>query len=276
MINTGTLSLERLVRTELPPLPGSVMRIHGMLSDMNVSQSAIANAISLDPTLATKVLRLANSPLYSLERRVTNLSAAVSAIGNHALAETLLVSGVNDSFGGRLLNSSVGKYIWFHLLSTAMAASELVKLAGLRGADEAFSCGLLHDIGKLILLRADPSFYVRMMERGRAGEDLPQLERAILGFDHAELGATAAELWKLPGPVCTMIRFHHEPQKATEGMAITRIINIADRLVHLKMESQEIDDLLFSETVLGFGFSAAQFETIWEHLIVRLRELTRA
>ncbi len=273
MTQTGTFTLSHLVKTELPPLPGSVMRISSMLQDMRVSQNAIAHAISLDPILASRILRLANSPIYSLQRTVTNLTMAVSAVGNRAISESILISGVGDSFGLKVMSSVTGKKVWFHLLATALAASDLCRLAKLRGSEEAFTCGLLHDIGKLILLRADPSFYETVLERGADEGDLSSVEQEVFGFDHAELGFLAAESWRLPSPVCTMIRYHHRPAMAQDALAMMSILSVADGLVTIKQAGGEVSGLLNTQAAVSFGFNEIQFDYIWDNLVDRLREL---
>lgn len=247
-----------------------------MLQDYNLSQRAVADAISQDPVLSLKILRLANSPIYAQQRTVANMTDAVAAVGNTSISEALMISGIGDTFGNRILNSEAGRDIWFHLLATAMTASEMSRLAKLRGAEEAFSGGLLHDIGKLILLKADHPRYVNVIDLGKRAEDLRMIEREVFGFDHAELGFRAAESWNLPAAVCDMIRWHHEPALATEAIAVTRIVSLANSLTDLKSRDLDIDDLLYSDAVMGFGFSVAQFEEIWENVLIRVRDVMRS
>ena len=276
MLFTTDFTLETLVKTELPPLPGSVMRISAMLQDYNISQRAVANAIGQDPALSMRILRLANSPIYALQRTISNMTDAVAAVGNNSISESLMITGIGDSFGSRVLNSEAGREIWFHLLATAMTAGDMCRAAKLRGADEAFSGGLLHDIGKLIFLKADPARYFNVIELSKKEGDIRHIEREVFGFDHVELGSRAAEAWSLPEAVCDMIRCHHEPHLATEGIAVTRIVSLANSLANYKKQGLEIDDLLWSEAVLGFGFTTAQFEEIWENTLVRIREVMRS
>ncbi|CAN5421803.1 HDOD domain-containing protein [soil metagenome] len=272
-METEFFTIERLVKTELPPLPASVMRISAMLSDMNISQNAVADAISLDPILSTRILRLANSPVYGQHGTVTNLTKAVSAVGNNAISEALLINGISDSFGRKILSSDAGKEIWFHLLATAMAAGEICRIANMRGVDEAFSCALLHDIGKLILLRADAPFYIKLMERGMIEGDLTAVEREVFGFDHAELGAEAALTWNLPPAVCHMIRYHHQPAKVSAGVAMAHIINIADQLVTLKSEGSDMEPLASLESVKNLQLNAEKLDAVWHTIAVRLNEV---
>lgn len=268
-----TFSIERLIKTELPPLPVSVVRVTALLAVFDTSEQTIAEAISLDPILSSRILRLANSPIYALHGTVTNLASAVSTVGNTSIAEMLLISGISDSFGQKILNSPAGKKIWFHLIATAMAASEICRMSGLRGADEAFSCGLLHDIGKLIFLRADAPLYTSLLARAAEGGDISTLEIAEFGFDHAELGADAAVSWQLPGAVSHMIRFHHHPAKASAGVAMAHILNIADSLVNLKTADAPLDEFLRCEPISTFGLDADKFDTIWATVSERLGEV---
>lgn len=278
-MNPEYFSIDRLVKTELPPLPVSVMRLTALLSDFNNSQNTIATAISYDPILSARLLRRANSSLYALQGTVTNLGSAVSAVGINAITEMLLIGGIGDAFGRNILNSEVGKKIWLHLVASGVAASEITRLAGMRGADEAFSCGLLHDIGKLIMLKADANYYIELMERARGEGGLSAVEQKVLGFDHAELGAEAAVSWNLPEAVCHIIRFHHHPSKATSGIAMAHIVNIADEFVTIKMGSvdtdtdAEMDEFLKSESLANLGLDTARFGKIWETVEQRLDEM---
>ena len=186
------------------------------------------------------------------------------------------MSGVSDSFGRRILSSPDGKEIWSHLLATAMTAAELCRVAQMRAADEAFSCGLLHDIGKLILLRADAPCYSEILAKGERVGNLLEVEQRAFGFDHAELGAAAAVSWELPGAVSHMIRFHHEPKQATAGLALAHTLHTADTLVHLKEKDLPMSGFLNSGSVETFGLTAIQFDTIWDTVSAKLNEVTTA
>jgi putative nucleotidyltransferase with HDIG domain len=272
---TNTITVESLIEAELPPLPGSVMKISALLQDYNVSQTVIANAISLDPMLSSRLLRLANSPIFSLERTVSSIGTAVAAVGNNTISECLLIGGIGDSFGSEILNSAVGREIWTHLLATGMVAGDMCRLARLRGADEAFSGGLLHDIGKLLLLKSDPTLYTCVLELAKADGDLRSAEIDAFGFDHAEVGGLAAAAWNLPSAVCDIVRFHHEPSQASEAVALTHVINLADLLVNLKNNGFASDEILQFDVAVGFGFTAAQLDAVWEDVAIRLQEVLR-
>lgn len=275
MPNFEALTLPALIKTKLPPLSSSVMRISSMLQDVNISRNAIADAIGLDPMLASRVLRLSNSVIYSPQKTVTTLPAAVAAIGNRAIYEIVVMSAAGDSFGKEINDSDVGRDIWFHSLAVAMMAGDLCVMAKMRGADEAFACGLLHDIGKLLFLKADAEYYNEVMERSKDEGGMEAIEKKVFGFDHARLGAAAAAEWHFPGPVCDIILGHHEPARASGGMVLTRLVHIADELAYLKKEGLEMNELVHSDDVAAFGFTWAQLDEVWDNFVTRLNEIAR-
>jgi putative nucleotidyltransferase with HDIG domain len=277
MLNSVDLqffSIDNLIKTGLPPLPASILRISNLVADLNVSQHRIADAIALDPVISSRILGLANSAIYGLHGTTTNLTEAVSVVGNRAISEQLLVCGVNDAFGRKILNSPTGRTIWIHSLATALAANEICRRARLRGADEAFSCGLLHDIGKLILLRADAPFYSDLLKSGEEVGDISVVERRVFGWDHAELGAAAGLSWKLPGPVCHMIRYHHEPDQTTAGVALAHVLQTADEFVNSRIAFDDPEVFMSDTKISKFNLDADAYDDIWDHVTVRLSEMT--
>lgn len=277
MLNTIDLqyfSIENLVKTGLPALPSTVMRVSTLLADFNVSQHRIAEAISLDPVISSRILSLANSPIYALHGTITNLTEAVNVVGNGAIAQQLLVCGVSDAFGRKILDSPAGRTIWVHSLATGLAASEICKMAKMRGAEDAFSCGLLHDVGKLILLRADSPFYTELIEQGERAGDISMIEKRILGFDHAELGAAAGIAWKLPGAVCHMIRNHHNPGNSTAGVALAHVLQTADQFVKSRIAFEDPDYFFAANEFRKFGLGEVEFDDIWDNVTLRLSEMT--
>ena len=267
-------SVANLVKTGLPPLPSSILRIQTLISDMNVSRQKVADAISLDPVISSRILSLANSPIYALHGTITNLTEAVGVVGNNAISEMLLVCGVSDAFGRKILDSPTGRSIWIHSLATALAASEICRQAKMRGADEAFSCGLLHDVGKLILLRADAPFYSDLLKSGEEVGDISVIEQRTLGFDHAELGAAAGIAWKLPGPVCHMIRYHHQPSKTTAGVALAHLLETADQFVKNRVAFEDPSAFFSNEQLKKFDLSEDQFDDIWDDVTLRMSAMT--
>lgn len=270
------INLDAVVRAKLPPLPGSVLHITKMLQDYTVSQARLAEAIGYDPMLASRVLRLANSPMYPFQQNVTKLTTAVGAVGNKAIYELLMMGTMADAFGKEIRNSVIGREIWLHALAVAISAREICELMGMRGTDEAFSCGLLHDIGSLLLFRAEPVAY-QVLAGDHDHYDLSGAERDVFGVDHAQVGALAARRWNLSDAVANMILYHHNPCDAPHATAITHIINVADRMSFLKNERRELDAEFFeSPSVVLLKLDKERLEETWEKVVVNLREVIKA
>lgn len=276
MLTAEKIDLDAIVKAKLPPLPGSILRISALLQDVNVSQRKIAEAISYDPMLASRVLRLANSPIYPFQQSVTSLTSAVSAIGNRAIYEIVLLGAVTDSFGREIRNSVIGRDIWLHSLAVALVSRELCLMLQMRGTEEAFSCGLLHDIGGLLLFRYDSTRFTEILSQCPR-DDTTLMEKEIFGFDHAQLGALAARRWNLSEPVCNMILYHHNPTDASQALFMTYIINVADQLTYIKNQKLPIDEgFLSSASIIMLGLKAHQLENIWEKVLVNLRDIIKA
>lgn len=276
MQTVAKIDLDEIVKLKLPPLPGSVMKISTLLQDMNVSQHKITEAISYDPMLAARVLRLANSPIYAFQQNVTSLSTAVTALGNKPIYEMLLMGMVADSFGHEIRNSAIGRDIWLHALAVGFASRELCSLLGMRGTEEAFSCGLLHDIGSLLLFKANPLAYIEIFNQGDR-DNLSPIEKAVFGFDHAAVGAVAANHWNLSDPVCFTILNHHTPAESHQAIFLTRIIHVADSLSYLKNQKSPLDqEFISSPFVESLGFTAEQLDKVWEKVVENLREVIKA
>jgi putative nucleotidyltransferase with HDIG domain len=266
VVNAHEIDIEQLVKTKLPPLPGSIIKISELLRDVNVSHKAIASAIGYDPLLSTRILRLANSPMYALQRRVATIGAAVSAIGLKAVYETVLLGVAADSFAKEIRQSKTGRAIWEHLLAVAFVSRELGHILGIRGAEESFTCGLLHDIGKILLLRADPQRFAQI-ENKHDEEMMLEWENALFGYTHAQVGALVAHRWGLPEAVCYVILNHHNPSQARQAMLVAHIVNVADEIANLHgygLRSPGNDvSLMYSESVILLNLTPEQLKTAW-------------
>lgn len=265
-----------VVKTQLSPMPASMLKISGLLNDPNGSPRAVAEALRLDPVLAARVLRLANSPAYALERRVADLRTAVVAVGNQAIDDIILMSLTREAFAPEIRNSSIGREIWLHALASGFAAREICRELSMRDTEEAFSCGLLHDIGKLLLWRAEPDFYSSILT-DTPHDKVYLAEREYFGFDHAQVGAIAAQSWNLPSSICGVVLYHHEPELAVEAVALTNIVNIGDNLAYHKLNDMPLDiEYLLSHSVVSLAIRADQLETVWEKVLICLDEVAAA
>jgi putative nucleotidyltransferase with HDIG domain len=266
MIATETIQLEALVKSELPPLPAVAARVAALTQDLNSSARSIADALGCDPSLGARVLRAANSPLYYLERDVTTLTMAVNALGNENLNQLVLASAVVDAFQRKGHTSKVETTLWEHSIAVGLAARHIMMLLGLRGTEQGFICGLLHDIGKLLLLRYSPEAYCQLISDYKEGDFLSD-ERAIFGYTHAQVGAYAAQTWSLPNAITQAISAHHEPSQAEHNVLTARVIDVADALANqggMGLCAASDRDLMEWESVIALRLTREQLTEVWE------------
>ncbi len=122
--------------------------------------------------------------------------------------------------------------LWRHSVAAAVSASVVAEISG-REKPVAFTAGLLHDIGKLVLASAERESYARLIQRAKAeGALLSELERSALIMDHAELGGELMHRWNLPPDVVAAVRFHHELNAAPKYMELTAIVQVGDVIAH--------------------------------------------
>src|ERR1043165_3394475 len=225
------MDIESLISMELPPLSNSAMRVSTLALDLNASPRSIAEAIGYDPALSARILRAANSPLYAMERNITTLPSAVITLGNQTLYALAIISTASDTFDEQIRKRPAGRKLLEHLVSSGLVARELSRILNMRGTDEAFLCGLLHDIGKLVMLKRNEELYLQVDEVSDEEQALI-LEQELFGFTHAQVGGMIAKRWGLPEAICYAIYSHHQPSEASQHIFMARLVDVANQLAH--------------------------------------------
>ena len=264
MITTARIDIDSLVETRLPMFSTSAMRVATLAQDINASTRAIADTIGYDPALAASVLRAANSPLYNAERDVTALPVAVSTLGNDAIYHLMMLHASAVAFGTRRTKTEM--ILWEHSLAVGVTAREVSRALGMRGVEESFLCGLLHDIGKLLLLNHDAEGY-EAVQRCDSESQLLDREQAAYGYTHAQVGALVARRWNLPEQVSHVIYYHHQPSDGASAMLTARVVDVADSLVNcagIGMRDESGRDLSHDESVIAFDLTAEQLDDLWQ------------
>lgn len=236
-------------QVNIPTLPAVVQRINRMMADPEVGLRDLGREIAKDAPIATKVLRIANSAFYGLREKVVSTEHAASVLGLRVLKNIVLQASVIAQFehlakqGGFDLDAQ-----WNHSIQTARLAQELTRASGQEfalGPDEFYSCGLLHDIGKVVLLDNLTKDYLVVIEKARkAGAPLFETEDEELGFDHAAIGARVAERWGLPQVLVNAIGRHHEPiMNLVREEPAAAVVAAANTISHRLEENAEVEAL---------------------------------
>lgn len=228
------LSLESIVEAvnDLPALPSVVTRVIQLTDDPNSTAQDINNVLNQDQAITARVLRLANSAFYGYTRRINTVTDAVVFMGFKTIRSIVIAASVSD-----ILNQEIAGYaleygeLWKHSQCTAMAARLIARKVKFPTLDLAYTAGLLHDIGKVILNRTMKDAYFEVVEKVSEGEiPFNQVEDEILGFNHAVVGAKVAAKWNLPDQLVEAIAMHHDPDNATVNPKLTAIIHMADAI----------------------------------------------
>lgn len=204
------LTLDEMVAgvAELRPLPAVAFRVLELSDDGKFSAHELASLIASDQALTSKVLRLANSPFYGFARRITTVRDAVVLLGFRAVRQaTLAACVVGDA---RRSSNMDYEAFWQFCVATGMLAEVLARTEG-RYQDQAFTAGVLHQVGVLALDQFRADLLRAVIERSAGGDARAVAEREVLGFTTAELGGALADHWGFPGDLVAAIGQHHRP-----------------------------------------------------------------
>jgi len=193
-----------------PSPPAIAQQIIALAGDPDIDISQVAAAISRDPGLAAKLLRVANSALYSRQRKSTNLRQALIVLGLHGATTLALGFSLVGTYRGLRSNGVDYDRYWRRAILSASAARCFGALQNASAVEDIFLAALLQDIAILGVDRSAPDFY-RDLPRNASHREFPAHETARLGIDHAELGAWLLEYWKLPEPLCRAVAWSHAP-----------------------------------------------------------------
>ncbi|MCE5230746.1 HDOD domain-containing protein [bacterium] len=194
---------------DLPLISTVASEALDLLQDPEANNQKLEDLICKDPALAARVLRTANSPFYSGRTGVTSISNAIFRLGMRNLRNVIVVAATGEFFNDS--DPSV-QFLWNHSMATAMASTYLANALSFSQQNEVFIAGLLHDIGKLIIMRQYPDVYGPMIQQSIAsGTPMHELEDENFNFfNHMMVGGLVIRKWKLHDSVSEVARFHHD------------------------------------------------------------------
>lgn len=220
-------------KIDLPSVPATLARIIQITNSPDASAEKVAAVVMLDQSLATKVLRIANSALYGRRVRAETISDAVVTLGFSSIRNLAASASVVDAlFPKQMFPGFSWDDMWVHSVTCAVGSEVIYsRVARTSGAEVAFVAGLLHDVGKLILARALPERFRQVVEACKDYNfTMSQAERNLLSTDHAKIGGELAQGWQFPEILCDGIAHHHSPQDACEHEDIARAVGAANML----------------------------------------------
>ena len=197
---------------DLPTPAAIVYELDQVLGDKGSGTALLGEIIERDMSLSAKLLKLANSSYYGLMGQVDSISRAVMVLGVDMVKNVALTSSVFDVFNKKLNAGSNIQELSRHSLVCAIASKALVSEAEGEIGGKAFLCGIMHDLGKIILVLNNMAIMEDAEHVEYGGRSLCELEKELMGFTHADVGALLAEKWNLPQEICDAIKNHHSPE----------------------------------------------------------------
>jgi HD-like signal output (HDOD) protein len=270
MIST-TAELEDLVdgTVTIPTMPTVLSEINAIFASPDGSAKDAAKVIEKDPAIATRVLRLVNSSFYALKNPVSNINLACSIVGLKVIKNVVVQATVLQTFGG---TASVGGFdaawLWDHSFKTAVACRLLAEKSAVNSGlakEDAYTCGLIHDIGKLILIESQGDRFVEAFELANKHRlPLARAEGEVFGFNHAHVGGLLANRWKLAPGVQAAVMYHHSPATNPEDWARGFLVKAANTVAHAAAATSGgyVGDTLPEESMAALGLEPAQLAEI--------------
>jgi putative nucleotidyltransferase with HDIG domain len=221
---------------EIPPLPAAAFELLELTNDIHANAGKATSILGKDPALSLKVLKAANSCKYGYSRHIGTVSQAVVILGFKGLRSMILGLAIYKFLDKK--SDPYCQHLWNHLLITACLSKMITTKLGQEDPELGFLCGLIHDIGKAVLINKEPEIYSQLTERSDL-EHIPlyQVEQNILGFTHADLGREICRSWQLPGILVRNVSLHHnkffskvDPEEKND---LLQTVIVADNLAKL-------------------------------------------
>ncbi|HWD38037.1 MAG TPA: HDOD domain-containing protein [Fimbriimonas sp.] len=281
-VNETMLTLSDIVRktSDLPSSPNVALAAMRYATDPDASAAGMAKIICQDSSLVVRVLRLANSAFYGLQREVVNVSDAVVMLGLRTVRHLALLASTYPWMTRPLPGYGLGpREMWIHSLSVGVGAQVVAEKSGRVNPDLVFTAGILHDLGKTALsvwLDNKVNAMARLAELQETTFDV--IERKVLGFDHQDVGAYMGEAWNLPKPLVMAIRTHHRPLETTEYAEVVYCVHVADylsRAMGLGIGGDSMSYDFKEETLFGLHLSYSQMDQLADEMLDRYEKQER-
>ena len=216
----------------LPAIPTVMIEVSKLLDNTSTSANELGKLVAKDQGLVAKILSVANSPLYGLPRKVSTIDFAIIILGFEHLKDIVMALTVLESLKGPESPRWDRKAYWIHSLMVASASKRIADDIGYQKSGEAFTAGLLHDLGIAVIQRNFIKEFNTILDLVEK-ESIPHLEAEVnvMGVTHQEIGDFLSEKWKLPETLTKSIANHHYPLKSV-NQKLSAIVHLADYMTY--------------------------------------------
>lgn len=228
----------------IPTLPEVVMRLSSMIDDPNTGLREIGQTVREDAAMAARLLRIANSASSGLREQVLSVEQAASALGARTVRNLAMQASVMQMFESLPKTPELDiQLTWKHAILTAQTCQALASACNIGlplAADEYYTCGLIHDLGKLVLFSCLGEGYLDVLRHARVdGRAVHLVEDELLGFNHIDMGARIALRWGLPQVLIDAIQFHHGPILRIRDDPSIAVVALADQMAYRVQSGHE-------------------------------------
>ena len=263
---------------KITPVSGTLARLLEVVENPDSSVSDVVEVIQYDPAITGELLKLCNSAAFGLARKVHSVHEAVCYLGTRKVMQLVVAIYGNAVLSGEQRGYGLEPGIlWKHSVAVALAASHLAHQTMPEEGGVAFTAGLLHDIGKVVLNEYVGREFAEIVRRvSEQGLSFAEAESQVLGFSHAEIGARLAERWSLPEPLVRAIRWHHEPQALDPPDVLVDTVYLADSVCMMLGIGLGTDGLNYradAEVLHRRGLRLGQLEICAANLIGELKDV---
>ncbi len=266
------ISLDIIMGTieKLIPVPQMAFNIAHMLSDEGIDIGVIAEEIKKDQVLSAKILRLCNSAYMGLSRKIASIDNAILYLGSKTLLQMVVTAQIENIYHTSEKGYSLCRGGMFH---HALATARLCRALAMHhygiDPDIAYTAGLIHDIGKVVLdqyiAALQPLFYRMIMEQK---EDSSLLERKMIGIDHCHAGLMLADAWNLPDVLKDVILFHHAPFSTESTRELVNLVYLADVFTAKFLSGLELEQVDTGNIQRSLDILRMNPQTVYDNLSV--------
>jgi len=263
---------------EIQPLPETVLRLINVLNDMNSTIHHIVETIKYDQAITAQMLRLCNSAYFGLSREVHSINDALRYLGSIKVFQLIMAIHSNSMLSKEQTGYGLPPGIlWKHSASVALASSEFAQRINPSNTGMAFTAGLLHDIGKVILNEYVAAEFVEITRRiSEQKISFVEAERETIGFSHEEIGAMIGEKWHLPPIMIRCIRYHHSPSALDPPDPLVDIVYLSDCVCMLLGIGLGSDGLCYradSEVMERYDLQESDLEFVGVQVMSELKKI---
>jgi len=217
---------------QISSLPTIFYRINEAVEDPECSFVEIGEIISGDPSLSARLLRIVNSSFFGFPSKIETITHAVTIVGTAQLHDLALATTVVNQFKGVSKDSLNMEKFWLHSVATGLAARIIAVYRREPNADRFYLMGMLHDLGRLVLFLNVPEQMEKVKSHYAEDGLLHDVEKQVMGADHAAVVGMLLEVWKLPEVLQEAVAYHHTPDQAPHYPTAAAIVHVADIVAH--------------------------------------------